>query len=55
MRHTVRGGWYCTECGTVVTRLPAGLVTCQRCGALGLVGFDGDAPPPLKAREGDTK
>ena len=45
------GGWYCTECGWITRKLPVGLVTCERCGYLGLVGFDGKEPP--EGQEGE--
>jgi len=34
------GGWYCTECGARYGTLGSGRITCQRCGKLGLRGYD---------------
>lgn len=40
------GGWYCRDCGWVTRTPPEGFVTCQRCGRIGLRGFDaGDVIP----------
>ncbi len=41
-------GHYCPKCGTLHSRLPAGFVTCGRCGALGLRGYDGSRPKRVK-------
>lgn len=35
----MKGGWYCTECGELYSHPGSGLITCQRCGRLGLRGF----------------
>lgn len=40
----VSGGWYCSRCGATTKRLPVGAVTCARCGALGLRGYDNARP-----------
>lgn len=34
------GGWYCTDCGARYSRPGAGIIYCQRCGKLGLRGYD---------------
>ena len=33
------GGWYCPDCGARYSTLGHGLITCQRCGNLGLRGY----------------
>jgi hypothetical protein len=33
------GGWYCSDCGALYSSPGAGVITCQRCGGLGLRGF----------------
>jgi DNA-directed RNA polymerase subunit RPC12/RpoP len=33
-------GYYCSACGAITHRLPAGMVTCHQCGHLGLRGYD---------------
>lgn len=47
-RRNLPGGWYCRDCGWTTTQLPSGMVTCGRCGALGLNGFDNDRPEHVK-------
>jgi hypothetical protein len=42
-----RGGWYCSGCGTCHDTLPAGFVTCRRCGHLGLRGYCNYGPVGL--------
>lgn len=39
-RRTVKRGWYCTDCGALYSNPGSGIITCQRCGALGLRGFE---------------
>lgn len=34
-----QSGWYCTTCGALYSTPGVGLITCQRCGTLGLRGF----------------
>lgn len=41
----IGGHWYCPGCGALHHRLPEGLVTCNRCGNLGLRGY---ARPPVR-------
>lgn len=41
----MNGGWYCPACGAICAALPSGLVTCSRCGNLGLRGFDRHPQP----------
>jgi hypothetical protein len=36
-------GWYCPECGDI-QGIPGGVVTCRKCGNLGLRAFDGHWP-----------
>lgn len=38
-RSRFAGGWYCTECGATYATPGSGLISCQRCGAIGLRGF----------------
>ena len=40
----MKGGWYCSDCGWTTQKLPSGMVTCARCGALGLRGFANARP-----------
>ncbi len=35
----VQHGFYCSSCGALYATLGSGLITCQRCGAIGLRGF----------------
>lgn len=39
-RRAIGGGFYCSTCGAIHLSLPGGLVTCRRCGGLGLRGYD---------------
>lgn len=39
-RRSVDRGWYCTGCGALYRTPGYGLINCQRCGHLGLRGFD---------------
>lgn len=36
----LKSGWYCTECGALYSNPGSGLITCQRCGHMGLRGFN---------------
>jgi hypothetical protein len=36
----MRSGFYCSACGAMFNRCPEGIVTCARCGHLGLRCFD---------------
>ena len=47
-----QGGWYCDQCGYITRSLPSGMVTCSRCGSLGLMGFTGAAPRKMPCLEG---
>jgi len=38
------GGFYCKRCGATYRQLPSGLVTCQRCGEMGLFGYENARP-----------
>lgn len=40
-----RFGFYCTECGATYQTPGAGIITCHRCGHLGLRGFE---RPPIR-------
>lgn len=40
----LRGGWYCTECGTCHDVLPEGAVRCRVCGGIGLRGYANQRP-----------
>lgn len=35
----MNGGWYCSSCGALYSHPGSGLITCQRCGSIGLRGF----------------
>jgi hypothetical protein len=32
-------GWYCSKCGALYSSPGTGVITCQKCGGLGLRGF----------------
>lgn len=34
------GGWYCDNCGALYRTLGGGIIVCQKCGHLGLRGYE---------------